>query len=700
MRRGRLRYSLIWLTGYPILSRMRKLHNRHRDAECYIFGDGPSIAHFDLLQFSDKIGIGVNAFPRHKDAGQTKLKYWVVAEPAMFYPPIIRTFFNRGGNLRWRLQIRRFYSPPVSGLDDLTHVISFWNFPFRFRRSTQYFLDRFPHPSRKSTDRSFAESFDGSINAAISLAIYLGFSRAYLVGFDYTHDPPAGGHWYDINDGDVRPNLHGYNWSYFDQVGPSIELVTVTVTEQNTYLKSITYSTLTGRAPVKKQNREMLKHEDLKTLSMHYQVYESQRFVEKYRHITKGMLISSLVRTLAREQKFKRVNRLICREISAKQTGENLLVERCLALADAWKLERISHHDSTIGIKETLGDLDLTGVRFLELSALYEGLLHKGLFSAALEVLRKQCDLVLLKEGVGSPTYFRSALVSIYQGDSQSAYEKLSSEPKYLFDVSRSRTAIHTDVLSFLKVCDDKERALLGIGSVEVNRRFWLFAKERECLLAGPGTSALEASSTTGNAVRAQIMKKGIGATFEDAPSETEQPSVVYLSSETAQWLVRNSRTALLDNYNFAVFKDHAEYLINRYAIRNGRSVPFMPGLSTLFWSGTSGMGLIAILDSMSAPYCHVSASGFDLYATEHEYRPSIQKELVSMNRTTSGASGAPFYRCHALSEHSPFVNRWLLQALRRSRRFHPDATLDRVLKMTDDEYATTLDQLHGAKRR
>ena len=50
-----------------------KLEDKHLGEECYIFGDGVSIQHYDLENFNDKIGIACNHFPFHKDFKKTKI---------------------------------------------------------------------------------------------------------------------------------------------------------------------------------------------------------------------------------------------------------------------------------------------------------------------------------------------------------------------------------------------------------------------------------------------------------------------------------------------------------------------------------------------------------------------------------------------------------------------------------------------------
>ena len=103
-----LRLALWWF-AFPVLSRIQSLENAFIGSDCYIFGDGSSIKNFDLSVFGDKVGIAVNAFPRHKDAHLTDVRFWIVAEAGFFLPPVLRTRQNPISTYANRVRFQSFF---------------------------------------------------------------------------------------------------------------------------------------------------------------------------------------------------------------------------------------------------------------------------------------------------------------------------------------------------------------------------------------------------------------------------------------------------------------------------------------------------------------------------------------------------------------------------------------------------------------
>lgn len=111
--------------------------------------------------------------------------------------------------------------------------------------------------------------FAGSICAALTIAQYLGFKKAYLVGFDYTHNPPTAKHWYENVSQILSPQeLGDFHVQYFNTMMKYIEIVTVTPSLQVTKLPSINYKSLTGRDLSYRENFELLDQSDLDVLAL------------------------------------------------------------------------------------------------------------------------------------------------------------------------------------------------------------------------------------------------------------------------------------------------------------------------------------------------------------------------------------------------------------------------------------------------
>ena len=101
------------------------------------------------------------------------------------------------------------------------------------------------------------DCFKGSINYVISLAMYLGFSKCYLVGFDYTHDPVISHHWYEDTKGIVT-QFQNTHYEFFRIAREFIDIVTVTKNTGSMVLPSITYKELTKKELKYCENNSLL----------------------------------------------------------------------------------------------------------------------------------------------------------------------------------------------------------------------------------------------------------------------------------------------------------------------------------------------------------------------------------------------------------------------------------------------------------
>jgi len=255
--------KILRVVSSPILNRIKPMEGLHKGAECYIFGDGHSLKFASLGHLSDRIGIAVGVVPARSDFSLSDTRYWILPEPFFFWPFSPKGRYPSRNNRRI---IQKFYNPKTFVPDSTKRLLSVTNFPWGFKRNTYYFLDFFPGFRGLLGDVKGTGRFAGSVNASISLAIYLGFKRAYLVGFDYTHNPPMAKHWYEYGEPE-GVDLVDYNRDFFKTMSNEIELITVTLEDQDTFLPSITYKELTGEDLVYKENFELLRPDQLKALS-------------------------------------------------------------------------------------------------------------------------------------------------------------------------------------------------------------------------------------------------------------------------------------------------------------------------------------------------------------------------------------------------------------------------------------------------
>ena len=107
----------------------------------------------------------------------------------------------------------------------------------------------------------------GSINAALNLAKYLGFSKTILVGCDYLMDPALQLHFYSNCDPFIDGTTHQ---EYISDAIKSAESLDVTLLVPDGYTSSafnyITYKKLFGHTEKLKMNYEIISKKNLKII--------------------------------------------------------------------------------------------------------------------------------------------------------------------------------------------------------------------------------------------------------------------------------------------------------------------------------------------------------------------------------------------------------------------------------------------------
>jgi len=259
-------HKLIYFLFKSYLLKINDLYNRHNGEECYVIADGISLKSMDLGKFSDKVSIVCNYVPFHKDFDKLDCKYIVNCVP-FFFSPI-------GG--KYDRQLRKYMSNMAflyRELFDLhpkkiffSHITSL---PFIRRKNIVYMFQKIID---QRLDSNFignnVDCMAGAFRTSIMLAIYMGFKKIYLVGCDYTHEKPMGGHWYEKGFGqELNFNPVELELNFLKMVKKSIEITTITLDCGSLLLDSINYEHYTKSKPKYMENYELTHQKNLESLS-------------------------------------------------------------------------------------------------------------------------------------------------------------------------------------------------------------------------------------------------------------------------------------------------------------------------------------------------------------------------------------------------------------------------------------------------
>lgn len=248
----------------PILSGIHRLKDAHKGDSCYLFGNGISLKWFDLSAFGGKISIGCSYIPFHRDFRMLDARYMLLAEPWWFYP----LEYTTGENPRYiRNRIQSVYRDVIRLNQETDFFVNISNYPVLHEKNITYVFrdiydDRLPIDfiTRK------INCFEGSLRMSILLAVYMGFSHCFLVGYDYTHVPSRSLHFYEKGTGVFCP-IERYNQVFFQLAKQYIDITTITLDGSSEYLDAVTYRDYTGKAPVYRENTELVDEKYLNVLS-------------------------------------------------------------------------------------------------------------------------------------------------------------------------------------------------------------------------------------------------------------------------------------------------------------------------------------------------------------------------------------------------------------------------------------------------
>ena len=254
--------DFLGMISKPIISKIHPFKDSHSGEECYLVGGGISIKWFDLSVFSDRTSIPAQWVPFHNDFRRLNVEHVVLPEPHFFWP------YLKGPNgYWWRNRIQEAYREAIRENSKINFFINLSNYPVLKNSNVTFLYRNFQDkrlPDNFITNR--IDSLGGTLTHSIILAIYLGYTHVYLVGYDYTHTPSRGLHWIEKGQGVFYPQKD-YLKEFFEIAKEFIDITTITLDGASNFINSTTYKKHTGCDPLFKENTELVDERYLKVLS-------------------------------------------------------------------------------------------------------------------------------------------------------------------------------------------------------------------------------------------------------------------------------------------------------------------------------------------------------------------------------------------------------------------------------------------------
>lgn len=160
--------------------RIKRLHNTAKQYQCFVIGNGPSISEMDLTKLKEEFTFCLNAFILHKDIEAVSPKCYISGNPIMlkgnFFREEVASFLRRNPNII-KVFDYDFSRPVMDVINNLDNVyLVRFNQRRRIKEEGEIFFD--PTTKLPASDASVL------IQAAIPLAVYMGFRKIFLVGCD------------------------------------------------------------------------------------------------------------------------------------------------------------------------------------------------------------------------------------------------------------------------------------------------------------------------------------------------------------------------------------------------------------------------------------------------------------------------------------------------------------------------------------
>ena len=246
------------------LAKLRRIHQLYRGQSCYLFGDGVSLKWFDLSDFTDRPSVIAGLLPFHNDFKVLNTVMLCLLEPFWFFPGWWTSNITKSSSMP--LIAGHYKRKVINVYQDTDVLLNLSNYPFIRGKNVLFTFNELDDCAFQfELSKRGLTCFNGSLNGAVSLAIYMGFSKIYLVGCDYTHGYSRSGHWYEVGQG-AYSDHSGYEEPFLTVAREFCEIYTVSLESDRSLIPTVTHKQLTGRHPVYRENTALISRENLNVL--------------------------------------------------------------------------------------------------------------------------------------------------------------------------------------------------------------------------------------------------------------------------------------------------------------------------------------------------------------------------------------------------------------------------------------------------
>lgn len=272
--------SLIYILNFFLQNKFKRLNtlqNIHRDEICYIFGDGVSIKHFNIKNFSNFKSIVCGKLYLHNDFEYLNCQYIVNCDPFFITPFFLNLKNKYGADPNSKNKKFLTYDPISLNLKNfidenknINFLVDITNYPF-VNGNNVFYISRFFRDYKLNkifSKLNSYEMFGQTLPTAITLAIFLGFKKIYLVGCDYTHFPSRNSHWFENQLPKIWYKKYlNYMKAFFREATKHVKITTITLDGVSKNLEYITYKEFTNTDPIYYENSKLLTENNIRTLS-------------------------------------------------------------------------------------------------------------------------------------------------------------------------------------------------------------------------------------------------------------------------------------------------------------------------------------------------------------------------------------------------------------------------------------------------